>query len=83
MYIIDTINSKINGTPKGVYLIISKLYSILAEANLLAHNNITISNYGQVNTFGGTIYFAADGTLYVDRLIENYQKRIIEEKVNL
>ena len=40
---IDTINSKINGTPKGIYLPISKLYSILAVANLLAHNNITIS----------------------------------------
>ena len=29
-----TINSKINGTP------ISKLHSILAVANLLAHNNL-------------------------------------------
>ena len=34
-----TIASKINGTPKGVYLPISKLRSILAVANLLAHNN--------------------------------------------
>ena len=33
------ITSKINGTPKGVYLPISKLHSILAVANLLAHNN--------------------------------------------
>ena len=31
--------SKINGTPKGVYLPISKLLSILAVANLVAHNN--------------------------------------------
>ena len=31
--------SKINGTPNGVYLPISKLHSILAVANLLAHNN--------------------------------------------
>ena len=31
--------SKINVTPKGVYLPISKLHSILAVANLLAHNN--------------------------------------------
>ena len=38
-----TINSKINGTPKGVYLPISKLHSILAVPILLAHNNITIS----------------------------------------
>ena len=34
-----TIGSRINGTPKGVYLPISKLHSILAVANLLAHNN--------------------------------------------
>ena len=33
------IASKINGTPKGVYLPILKLHSILAVANLLAHNN--------------------------------------------
>ena len=33
-----TIASKINVTPKGVYLPISKLHSILAVANLLAHN---------------------------------------------
>ena len=33
-------NSKINGTLKGVYLPISKLHSILAIANLLAHNNL-------------------------------------------
>ena len=38
-----TINSKINGTPKGVYLPLSKLHSILAVTNLLAHNNVTIS----------------------------------------
>ena len=34
-----TIASKINVTPKGVYLPISKLHSILAVANSLAHNN--------------------------------------------
>ena len=44
-----TIASKINSTPKGVYLPISKLHSILAVVNLLAHNNITINCYGQVN----------------------------------
>ena len=32
-----TINSKINGTPKGVYLPISKIHSILTVDNLLAH----------------------------------------------
>ena len=34
-----TIDSKINVTPKGVYLPLSKLHAILAVANLLAHNN--------------------------------------------
>ena len=34
-----TIASKINVTPKGVYLSTSKLHSIVAVANLLAHNN--------------------------------------------
>ena len=60
--------------PKGVYYLpISKLHSILAVANLLAPNKITICYYAQINslelkssvaskTFGGTIYFAADGT---------------------
>ena len=37
-------------TAKGVYLPISMLYSILALLNLLAHNNITIRNDGQVNS---------------------------------
>ena len=32
----STINSKINGTPKGVYLPISKQHSILVIENLLA-----------------------------------------------
>ena len=31
--------------PKGFYLTISMLYSILVVANLLAHNNITINHY--------------------------------------
>ena len=35
-----TINRKINGTSKGVYLPISKLHSILAVANLLPYNNL-------------------------------------------
>ena len=38
-YPLDTISSKINGTPKGVYLPNSKLNSILAVSNILAHNN--------------------------------------------
>ena len=47
-----TISSKINGTLKGIYSPISKLHSILSVAHLLAHNNITISYYGQVNSRG-------------------------------
>ena len=50
IYYYGTLNSKINGTPKGFYLPFSKLHSILAVANLLAPNNITISYYVQVNS---------------------------------
>ena len=61
--------------PKGVYLPISKLLSILAIANLLAHNNRSQICYcGQISLqsaavnwqsdfFGGNIYFAGDGIL--------------------
>ena len=64
--------------PKGVYLPISKLLSILVVANLLAHN-LWFCYYGQVNllqlksrvaskwasnTFGGIIYFAVDDTFF-------------------
>ena len=71
-----TIPSKINVTPKCGYLPISKLHSILAVANLLAHNNKSQICYcGQISlhsaaadcsfsdTFGGNIYFAGEGTL--------------------
>ena len=45
-----TIASKINVTPKDVYLPISKLHSIFAVANLLAHNNkIQICYCGQIS----------------------------------
>ena len=70
-----TIASKINVTTKGVYLPISNPHSILAVANLLAHNNKSQICYcGQISlqgaavncrfsdTFGGNIYFAGDGT---------------------
>ena len=43
-------NCKVNGTPKGVHLPISKLYSILAVANLLAFNNLWLCYYVQVNS---------------------------------
>ena len=50
IYIICTFASKINVTPKVVYLPISKLHSILAVANLLAHNNkIRICYCGQIS----------------------------------
>ena len=42
--------SKINVTPKGVYTPFLKLHSILAVANLLAHNNISQICYcGQIS----------------------------------
>ena len=76
--IYNRVASKINVTPKGVYLPIPKLHSILAVANLLAHNNKSQFCYcGQISlqsaavncsisdTFGGTIYFAGDGTFPV------------------
>ena len=62
--------------PKGVYLFILKLHSILAVANLLAHNNKSQICYcGQISlqsaavncsfsdTLGGNIYFAGDCTV--------------------
>ena len=74
----NRVASKINGTPKFVYLPIPKLHSILAVANLLAHNNKSQICYcGQIllqsaavncsisDTFGGNIYFAGDGTFSV------------------
>ena len=72
-----TIASKITVTPKGVYLPISKMHSILAVANLLAHNNksqICFVNAVKfhyrvlqltavfLTIFRGNIYFAGDGT---------------------
>ena len=45
LFVVCTVNSKINGTPRGVSLPISKLKFILAVANLLAHNSITINDY--------------------------------------
>ena len=45
-----TIASKINVTPKDDYLPISKLHSIIAVANLLAHNNKSQIRYcGQIS----------------------------------
>ena len=68
-----TIAIKVNVTPKGVYLPVSKLHSILVVANLLAHNNKSQICYcGQISlqsaavncsfsdTFGGNIYSSGD-----------------------
>ena len=78
-----TIDSKINDTPKGVYLPILKLHSILAVVNLLAHNNKSqicycgqislqsaADNWSFYDTFGGNIYFAGDGTFII--VMRNY-----------
>ena len=69
------IASKINVTPKGVYLPISKLHFILTVANLLAHNNkvkfVTavkfyyrvlqlLQFFWQSDTFRLNIYYARD-----------------------
>ena len=80
-----TLTSKINATPKGVYLPLSKLHSILAVANLLAHNNksqicywsqislqivaVNCSFFWQSDTFGGNIDFAGDGTVLLEFII--------------
>ena len=68
--------------PKGAYLPISKLHSILAVANLLAHNNKSQICYcGQISlqsaavncsfsdTFGGNIYFAGDLILASEEIV--------------
>ena len=53
-----TIASKINGTPKGDHLLISKLHSILAVANLLAHNKkkSQICYCGQISLQSAAVY---------------------------
>ena len=50
MYVtVGTITIKINGTTKGVYLLILKLHSILTTANLLAHNICQICYCSQIS----------------------------------
>ena len=86
-FILCTINSKINGTPKGVHLPISKLHSILSVANLLAHNNITISYYGQVNSLQLKSSVASKWTcknlcgvpFIVLLMVHNYASRIAQK----
>ena len=53
----NTNTSKINVTPKGVCLSISKLHSILAVANLLVHNNKTQICYcGQISLQSAAVF---------------------------
>ena len=72
-----TIASKINVTHEGDYLPISKLYSILAVTNLLAHNNISHNKSeccSLSDTFDSNIYFAGDGTsVMIIFGMENYE----------
>ena len=92
-YGVGTIASKINVTPKGGSLHISKLNSILAVEKLLAHNNISQICYcGQISlqsaavnccfsdTFGGNIYFAGDDTW--SRLAQSRELSNIIKKLN-
>ena len=71
-----TIASKINVTPKGVNLPISKLHSILAVANFLPmitkvkfvtavkfHYRVLQVTAVFLTLLGSTIYFAGDGTV--------------------
>ena len=62
----STIASKINVTPKGVYLPISKLRSILAVANLLAHNNISEICYcGQISLQSTKVFLTTMGVTFI------------------
>ena len=53
----SAIASKINVTPKGAYMPLSKLHSILAVANSLAHNNISQICYcGQISLQSAAVF---------------------------
>ena len=59
-----TIISKINVTPKGSYLPISKPHSILAVANLLAHNNKSqICYWGQISLQSAAVNYSFSDNL--------------------
>ena len=61
-----TIASKIDGTPKGVYLPISKPHSFLAVANLLAHNNKSQICYcGRISLQGAAVNYSFSDSLGV------------------
>ena len=56
---IPTIASKINVTPKCIYLPNLKQHSILAEANSLAHNNMRQFCYcGQISLQSAAVNFS-------------------------
>ena len=66
MVIKFTIASKINVTPKGAYLPISKLLSILAVANLLAHNNKSQICYcGQISLQSAAVFLTLLGVTFI------------------
>ena len=77
--------------PKGVYFPISKIYSILPVANLLAHNNINQIRYWvpffyrvlQLTAvflliwhLWGTIYFACDGIIFSCNSLIQQQRQL-------
>ena len=52
--------------PKGVYLLISKLHSILAVANLLAHNNKSqICYWGQISLQSAAVFLTHLGVTFI------------------
>ena len=60
----STITSKINVTFKDVYLPLSKLYSILTVANLLAHNNMgQICYWGQISVQSAAVNYSFSDNL--------------------
>ena len=82
--------------PKGVYLPISKLHSILAVANLLAHNNTSQICYcGQISlqsaavncsfsdNVWGNIYFAVFAYQLYDGTVGTYIKMSLSQQYNL
>ena len=61
-----TINSKINDTRKVIHLPISKLHSILAVANLLAHNNKSQICYcGQISLQIAAVFLTPLGVTFI------------------
>ena len=80
-----TIASKIIVTPKGVYLPISKLHSILAVANLLAHNNKSQVCYcGQISLQSAAVFLTPLGVIFILLVIviKNAQHRNLDDQLH-